>query len=360
MMPITRLLHGYRSIVPGMDSKARRRAWLFARVAILLVTTVTGAAAILHYASFGISPGTGSGSAAVGAVHRGSHPAHHASRYEPPVAAGSWRQGGGHAPSAHYLARTVPHHAKAVPASARPAVATARARFFRTLPPGARLPSGAQCTRWVRASPNKEVRRSNWKANHTGGEHVASGFLAVDGPRAVRLSKRIDGDFRGTTQEILRWTACKWGINQNMVFAQAAIESWWRQSTLGDWANDPKACPPGHGLGADGRPGLCPQSYGILQNRYPYEKLSWPGIGRSTAMNADTAYAIWRACFDGYETWLNTVPRGRQYHAGDSWGCIGRWFAGRWRTPPALGYIKAVRKYMSEKIWLTPNFRHAS
>jgi hypothetical protein len=50
-------------------------------------------------------------------------------------------------------------------------------------------------------------------------------------------------------------------------------------------------------------------------------------------------------------------PRGRQYHKGDAWGCVGRWFAGRWRTRPALGYIAKVKKYLREKIWLTPNFQ---
>ena len=88
-----------------------------------------------------------------------------------------------------------------------------------------------------------------------------------------------------------------------------------------------RACPPGHQPGADGKAGQCPQSYGILQNRYPFEQASWPGIGDSTAMNADTAYAIWRSCYDGYETWLNTVPRGQTYAKGDLWGCVGRWFA---------------------------------
>jgi hypothetical protein len=38
----------------------------------------------------------------------------------------------------------------------------------------------------------------------------------------------------GTTREILRWAACKWGIDQSIVFAQAAVESWWRQTTMGD------------------------------------------------------------------------------------------------------------------------------
>ncbi len=140
-----------------------------------------------------------------------------------------------------------------------------------------------------------------------------------------------------------------------MVFAQAAIESWWRQTTKGDWESS--GCPPGHGPGVDGQQGLCPQSWGILQNRYPYEKSSWPGIAKSTAMNADTAYAIWRSCFVGYETWLNTVDRGQTYKAGDAWGCVGRWFAGRWHTQPAQQYIAKVRQYLREKIWTTKNFQ---
>jgi autotransporter family porin len=107
----------------------------------------------------------------------------------------------------------------------------------------------------------------------------------------------------------------------------------------------------------DGRRGLCPQSWGILQNRYPYEKASWPGIEKSTAMNADTAYAIWRSCYDGYETWLNTVTHVGTYHAGDVWGCVGRWFAGRWHTAPAQQYIAKVSQYLREKIWTTADFQ---
>ena len=49
---------------------------------------------------------------------------------------------------------------------------------------------------------------------------------------------------------------------------------------------------------------------GIMQNRYPFERSAWAGIYNSTAMNADTAFAIWRACFEGYAHWLNTFERG--------------------------------------------------
>jgi autotransporter family porin len=227
--------------------------------------------------------------------------------------------------------------------------------YFHTLPPGAQLPSGAYCANLVNSSPLPENRSGNKQYNSRKGRHVGVRFLAGDGPWAKKLAKRINGDFTGTTIDILRWAACKWGINQDIVFAQAAAESWWQQDTLGGWTTHASTCPPGNKPGQDGKPGECPVTYGILQNTYGNG--GWPAIARSTAMNADAAYAIWRACYDGYETWLNTMPRGGQYQKGDVWGCLGAWFAGQWRNPPALGYIAQVKEYLREKIWLRPNFR---
>jgi hypothetical protein len=233
-------------------------------------------------------------------------------------------------------------------------------RQFGTLPPGAKLPSGAQCARWVRASPSPENRPENKTFNQTIGQRVGPGlFPAGDSPQVAKLASRINGDFTGTTEEILRWAACKWGISQEVVFAQAAVESWWRQTNLGDWGTQAQFCPPGHGLGADGQPGKCPQSYGILQNRYPYLQAGWPAIATSTAMNVDVAYAIWRSCYDGYEVWLNNEPRGQQYRAGDLWGCVGRWYAGAWHTTAANQYISTVQQYLQERVWEQPDFNQA-
>jgi hypothetical protein len=229
---------------------------------------------------------------------------------------------------------------------------------FGTLAPGSALPTGAQCAAWVRALPVAENKGVNQTANHVTGQSVGTALLAGDDPSANQwIAPRIDGQFTGTTHEILRWVACKWGIDEDLVAAQAAIESWWHQTALGDFGTDPARCPPGHGLGVDGTPNKCPESYGILQNRYPYEQSTWPAIGSSTAGNADTAYGIWRACFEGYESWLNTVDRGSQYAAGDAWGCIGRWYSGRWHTTAAEGYITNVNGYLSSRIWETPNFQ---
>jgi hypothetical protein len=226
--------------------------------------------------------------------------------------------------------------------------------YFHTLPPGAKLPSGAHCAELVNSSPQPEDKSANKAYNSREGRHVSAKFLATDDPRAQTLARRIDGDFTGTTIDILRWAACKWGIDQDIVFAQAAVESWWQQGTLGGWTADSADCPPGNKPGREGKPGECPLTYGILQNTYGHG--GWPAIARSTAMNADAAYAVWRSCYDGYETWLNSMPRGSQYRKGDVWGCVGRWFSGQWRNPPALGYIAQVQEYLREEIWLKPNF----
>jgi autotransporter family porin len=229
---------------------------------------------------------------------------------------------------------------------------------FGTLAPGAKLPGDAQCAAWVRATPYRENKGVNRTPNAHTGQHVDASLFSGDASgAATHIAPRIDGNFTGTTQQILRWTACKWGIDEDIVYAQAAVESWWRQDTLGDWGTDASACPPGHGPGADGKAGQCPQSYGILQDRWPYMKQGWPGFGASTAMDADVAYGIWRACFDGYETWLNTVDRGRQYAAGDAWGCVGRWFSGRWHTSASNGYVTKVKQFESEQIWRAPDFQ---
>jgi len=84
---------------------------------------------------------------------------------------------------------------------------------------------------------------------------------------------------------------------------------------------------------------------------------AFPGALRSTAMNADVAYAVWRACYEGYETWLNTVDRGSQYAAGDAWGCVGRWFSGRWHTADSDGYVARVKDYLNKRIWLQATFQ---
>jgi hypothetical protein len=206
-------------------SPARRRAWLAGRIVALAAIVVVGTLGIAHFASLGQTI-TGSS---------GQSPA--AARARTQATAAATLPAGAASPAR-----------SAAPAASSHVDAVAAPAYFRTLPPGARLPSGAQCARWVRQRPRPETKSANRAANHATGQHVGSHFFpAGDSPQAdARLAGRINGSFTGTTIDILRWAACKWGISQNVVFAQAAVESWWQQTTLGDWGTDASACPPGH------------------------------------------------------------------------------------------------------------------
>lgn len=53
-------------------------------------------------------------------------------------------------------------------------------------------------------------------------------------PEMAYNFSKVDGNFSGTTDEILEWAACKWGMDQNIAKAEAMAESSWYQSTVGD------------------------------------------------------------------------------------------------------------------------------
>lgn len=222
-----------------------------------------------------------------------------------------------------------------------------------TVPPGGALPTDAECR--SRVTPAPEVRPANAKANGTPGTQKSI---------PEKWLERVTGDFTGTTDEIIQWGACKWGIDPDVARAQAAKESYWNMDAEGDWSTDAAACPTDHGLGVDGKDGQCPESFGLLQIRWlyhgpPANRPTWPEAVTSTAYNVDYTYAIWRSCYEGDLTWLNEVDKGATYAAGDAWGCLGVWFAGRWMTEPARQYIDAVRTYRNDRIWTTSDFRNA-
>ncbi len=166
----------------------------------------------------------------------------------------------------------------------------------------------------------------------------------------------MTGNFTGTTDEIIQWTACKWGIDEDVVRAQIAKESWWRQDAKGDLNTDQTTCLPQVRTTS----GPCPESLGLGQVRFLYHTAAFGNLNAylSSAYNLDYTYSVWRTCYDGGSSWLNTVERGQDYAAGDLWGCVGTWFAGRWHTPAAEGYITAVKDYLNPRVWETPAFQN--
>ena len=179
-------------------------------------------------------------------------------------------------------------------------------------------------TRW-------EPRRGNAEEN----QRRPSQEQIEDFRRRSTMANRdeVTGRYRGTTDEILQWAAHKWGFDPDLFRAVAYVESRWRMSAVGDG-------------------GL---SFGIFQMKRTYH-CCVPLSSRYTAFNADYYGGILRSYLDGREKWLNDVERGERYTAGDLWGSVGAWYAGRWRTSEALGYIRSVQRAVKNEPWRDSDF----
>jgi hypothetical protein len=212
--------------------------------------------------------------------------------------------------------------------------------YFPTLPPGSALPSGAECAGRVRRS-SWEPRPENAQANQTRGQPGVHIDGASDEFNAS-FAGRIDGDFTGTTDEILQWGACKWGLDEDIVRSVAVVESWWRQSNVGDdWS-----------------------TFGLMQVRSSVHAGTYPFTHDSTAYGVDYALAWRRACYEGDFTWMNSPYKLGGYAPGDEWGCVGAWFSGDWydgdESVPYSGakpYIKDVKQRLAERTWTRRDFQ---
>ncbi|WP_205696723.1 hypothetical protein [Conexibacter sp. SYSU D00693] len=188
------------------------------------------------------------------------------------------------------------------------------------------------------AAAAKKVKRHGWEPR----PQNAKANRRVPTASQLRIFRRrsdmpykadVDGRFRGNTDDILEWTAIKWGIDHDLVRAVAAVESWWDVRTLGD--------------GGD--------SFGLFQMRRPYH-CCLPFMQQASAFNADYWGAIIRSYYDGKHPWLNTVERAEEYRAGDLWGSIGVWASGRWHLGKSDSYVAQVKDYLKRRVWEQPNF----
>ncbi|MQA14999.1 MAG: hypothetical protein GEV09_12730 [Pseudonocardiaceae bacterium] len=229
------------------------------------------------------------------------------------------------------------------PAGGEPAPAALRGgSAFSTVEPGTQLPSGAECAQRIERDP-WEPRPRNAAANHSVPQDHAVPAWTENGyapEMNSRIIPRIDGQFTGTTNEIIAWGACKWGFDADMVRAMAVEESNWRQSETGDVTDDPAKC-----VGGDTAP--CPTSFGLLQVKHTFRPGSYPYAQRHTAFNVDYALGAIRGCYEGWVTYLDS-----DYGPGDLWGCVGWHFSGEWKDPQAFDYIERVQEELDAKPWL--------
>ncbi len=96
----------------------------------------------------------------------------------------------------------------------------------------------------------------------------------------------MTGNFTGTTDEIIQWVACNRGIDENLIRAEATLESYWVQSTQGDFANGKY------------------HSFGLMQVSHDDAngnllKGGYPNTMQDTALDVDYYGSEMRACFEG-------------------------------------------------------------
>ena len=263
---------------------------------------------------------------------------------------------------------------------------------FGTLPVGAtvqngQLPTEAQCTAWVnQAAPGLDatetmpcnamynsvsaVPPSSWlTALHTDPEADSAGHKDAE----WQVFRGVSGNFYGSTDMILRWAACKWGIDEDVVRAEAVEESSWKQSEAagcgsttctGQGSDPPAASAANYWVAATDDPssqtqgGTCCPTKGILQVGFPYW-YAYPYGVSSTALNADYRMAAERACMNGDVTWLDGTNGGSgsfgTYPPTDTntalYGCMGHWYSGSWNDSGAVQYVTQLQTLLGQQAW---------
>ena len=268
--------------------------------------------------------------------------------------------------------------------------------FTILVPPGhpTDLPSDSRCAAAVHYS-SWEPRPENAKRNHVlvnpAAIHLSLAVRPRSGSRTYDprwdswLLPRVDGQFRGTTDEIIQWAACKWGLPDNFLRAEAYTESNWfqyetypsgrcvPQHGCGDWFSfEPYearktycanlANTGGYDYQHDYGDGLCPETFSIVGIKSwwnPTWGFSWAGNQNgtfpftrdSTAFALDYMASQIRGCVEGWQWEL-----GSNYTAGDLWGCAGAWYSGSWHDAGASTYIAHVQTSQQDRPWLNAAF----
>jgi autotransporter family porin len=206
-----------------------------------------------------------------------------------------------------------------------------------------------------------DIRPGNSSFNHTVPRNlklrpVDPGSHAYDPRWNKVIVRRVSGQFTGTTDEILQWSAVKWGLPDEVLRTVAVMESDWDQNNTGDLVRQ-QQCPY-----PTAQP-TCPLSFGLVGVNSRSFAGIFPWNRDSTAANVDMLGGWLRGCYEGWVWWLRdhgNVSLGR-YHSGDLWGCVGAWFSGNWYdgqvgTRSAVDYISRARFWYDAKPWLRQNY----
>jgi len=228
--------------------------------------------------------------------------------------------------------------------------------------------------------------------------YASDGYLSSTMNPPYTWMKLIDGQYTGTTEMIIRWAACKWGMDEDMIRAQATAEhlSWVQWNAFGDERRSPSQCKAGKNSGHDSTnlwdyliSNACYQSWSNWQTKVVYSSphlgawTTWPAMNESTAFAADYRYGYQRSCMNGDRSgffkwdgsgpaYLTDVANAKSDPYSESphkfwnpvtttyatnleyveFACLGAHYSGHWMDSDALSYLDRLLTHWKKKDWL--------
>lgn len=287
--------------------------------------------------------------------------------------------------------------------------ATPTPTHYPMLIPKANLPSESSCATAVNTTPIQEF--ATWNQNDSTGYNsnrppiggIPSYFYQYV-PCCNELPNsdfaNVAGAYGGTTDDIMRVYACKWGIEENYLRAVAWLESGWHQDCAaahggvgcpeGGDLNNPEGCstglpitpitPNGQFCELDGFGGLIsPNQYdtwSLMQNKVYYEWMTWPMMYQSAPFAVDFTGAQMRGCINGDKynyfamqnsadatDYQNAVDSARSNPNGASkvsglnnlqylgYGCVDTHYTGAWYDGTFDFYLNMFRDALNSAPW---------
>lgn len=226
----------------------------------------------------------------------------------------------------------------------------------------------------------------------------SDGFVSslMDAP--YTWMKLVDGQYTGSTEMIIRWAACKWGMDEDMIRAQASTEhdTWVQWNAGGDKRQSIKQCQAGNNPGSNSTnlwsyllSNGCYQSWSVWQTKVVFSTpnvgawTTWPAINESTAFAVDYRYGFQRSCMNGDRSgyfknqgtgsaYVVDVTNARNAPYDESphkfwnpltgasatnleyveFACLGTHFSGHWMDPAAQAYLNTLLNHWAKKDWL--------
>lgn len=228
--------------------------------------------------------------------------------------------------------------------------------------------------------------------------YASDGYRSSEIDAPYRWMKLVDGQYTGTTEMIIRWAACKWGIDEDMIRAQATAEhgTWIQWNAGGDERKSMNQCQAGNNSDHNSTnlwgyliSNACYQSWSIWQTKVVYSSpnigawTTWPAINESTAFAVDYRYASQRSCMNGDQSgYFNDKGAGAMYLADVAnakndpnvesphrlwnpvtvayatnleyvaFACMGSHYSGNWMDSEARVYLNSVLTHWKKKDWL--------